>query len=813
MGNSKVDRQNRMEVNAVERGVARYRNVLKSRGLDSKVGRGFLKRYFQSMVEAIRQEVEEGRKATRSKKYTLPLLSLHEEKLAFITLQSIFNLAFIKDDELNGIPILGAKRTLLGREIGDRCWLELCFDRATSRERDIFEALKKKYPRHVAERIAKRLVGKFVTEKWSEKNYDLHLGQFLIELAEKNGLVKGEEKRSGRRTIRFVQLSQEAEQAFAKLRGANEVLAVPMYMPMIVPPRHWNNLKGGGYLSNRKTEDLQLVKHKAWNRQQILRTFEGADLRRVTSAVNALQETAWRTNQAVYRVLKLLSEQRKTLPGFHPIRKLPSKLPWHQRSDPEYDKRKVEYDLVSTRNRKARRFRHIIIPMRIRACEELANAEFFFPYQIDFRGRVYPLPQVFHPQADDLGRALIEFAEGKPLGEEGEFWLKVHLANSYGKDKLSFDERIQWVESNKSKILETAKQVRKFLYTPPIQMAFTTTWWKKADKPWSFLAACLEWADYLRDSRLFKSHLNVSMDGTCNGLQHLSAMGRDEDGGRATNLSDAEKPADIYQEVADRLHRMVQSDYEKGEQLALDWCNNGKQFLKNGRIDRKLAKHATMTTPYGVTLNGIADKLRQDGFTEGLDEPWKGSIFLSQRLERAITDVVSKAKEIMRWLQVDVAELLAKQNQGCSWITPAGCIVIQEYRKPIEVRARVKKHRYTIYRENPNGKVRVDKQKKTIVANFVHSMDAAHMMLTVNALHRVGLTSFAMIHDSFGVHACDIPILNTLLRREFVQMYRQPVLESLFTRVNNITGITLKEPPALGHLDRKRVMQSKYFFC
>jgi DNA-directed RNA polymerase len=32
----------------------------------------------------------------------------------------------------------------------------------------------------------------------------------------------------------------------------------------------------------------------------------------------------------------------------------------------------------------------------------------------------------------DINRGLLEFAEGKPLGNDGLYWLKVHLANKIG---------------------------------------------------------------------------------------------------------------------------------------------------------------------------------------------------------------------------------------------------------------------------------------------------------------------------------------------------------------------------------------------
>src|ERR1051325_12024987 len=51
----------------------------------------------------------------------------------------------------------------------------------------------------------------------------------------------------------------------------------------------------------------------------------------------------------------------------------------------------------------------------------------------------------------------------------------------------------------------------------------------------------------------------------------------------------------------------------------------------------------------------------------------------------------------------------------------------------------------------------------------VHSMDAAHMMLPVSRLYAEGIRHFAMVHDSFGVHAGDIDLLHRVLREEFVR--------------------------------------------
>ena len=94
------------------------------------------------------------------------------------------------------------------------------------------------------------------------------------------------------------------------------------------------------------------------------------------------------------------------------------------------------------------------------------------------------------------------------------------------------------------------------------------------------------------------------MDGSCNGYQHLGAMGRDPIGGRATNLAPGIKPEDIYQEVADRTSQRLARDAGDPRSADQFWA---RQLL--GKIDRDLVKPATMTTPYGVTRGTIYEEL------------------------------------------------------------------------------------------------------------------------------------------------------------------------------------------------------------
>jgi DNA-directed RNA polymerase, mitochondrial len=48
----------------------------------------------------------------------------------------------------------------------------------------------------------------------------------------------------------------------------------------------------------------------------------------------------------------------------------------------------------------------------------------------------------------------------------------------------------------------------------------------------------------------FVSHFPIHQDGSCNGLQHYAALGRDQKGAEAVNLCPFETPQDVYSGVA-----------------------------------------------------------------------------------------------------------------------------------------------------------------------------------------------------------------------------------------------------------------------
>lgn len=576
-------------------------------------------------------------------------------------------------------------------------------------------------------------------------------------------------------------------------------LLMPINQPMVYPPKPWTNLTDGGYLErkhpfirglNRKGAD-ELAKH---------------DISPLTTTVNAAQETAWALNNPVFEVATTLWQGGGNMAKLPRADDEPQVTPYN----PEWEKAEQtkwckEENARHTRN-------HQLAGKRIATISTLTIAKrfseyplFYFPHNTDWRGRVYPIPVFLQPQGGDLAKGLLRFSKGLPLGSEGWRWLAVHVANCWGYDKESFDNRIKWTIEHKDLIIETA-----------LNPLVGSCKWMEADSPFMFLAACLEWRGYLEEGEGFISHLSINLDGAANGMQHLSALVRDEDGGRATCLIPGDKPADIYTAVRLSAESQVALDVAEGVEFA-------PRLL--GKITRDMTKPATMRKPYGSKAFGMKNVISEVLIDEGLSsldnrDHYAFAWYATQLLDKAVCDAVQSASVVMGFLQ-EVARVVASAGLEVWWHTPNGIPICQNYKKsiaaPIKTYFQGRTVNTHIYSEGTE--LHKSKQSNGISPNFIHSLDAAHMQATVGLCLDAGVTDLCLIHDSYGTHAANVPILANRLRVAFVNQYSKDVLGEFLAGIKGqLAGhpkliAKLPELPVKGTLDLSKVMASDYFFA
>jgi DNA-directed RNA polymerase len=471
----------------------------------------------------------------------------------------------------------------------------------------------------------------------------------------------------------------------------------------------------------------------------------------------------------------------------------------------------------------------------LKKADMVGSKTFYQEVSCDYRGRVYYVESFLEFQGSDLARSLFLFANKKKVDERGYYWLSVHTAACYNKsytieelkdltwlttdyisyltnegldtisvDKMTLDDRALWVKHNLEFIIKSART--KYIH-------------QDAEKPYSFLACCVEIASYHKCKIMKQDYMSgfpIPIDGSNNGWQHLAAMSKDKQAGELVSLVPTPIQKDFYVAVAKELISVMP-----------EWFAEKQMPMKH--IRKGIAKRGSMTRAYSAGKQRIAKNMYDDCHVEGFTVKYgiteDQCTELAGNLIKAINTVCAGPLKTTKYLQKIAEHELNSGRNSLAWHTPSGFPVVYKAYLQHE-----RKQRGTIkgIQGNKDGRVmhviRVDVLNKEtgervpcrrsfasgISPNVVHSYDASHMANTIISFNG----SFGAVHDSFSSHASEVDFLQEVTKMTFMAQYD---VENFFdilqdTLMDNKESFTFKQPE-LGNLDLSEITNSKYFFC
>ena len=795
-------RQAKLDEEMVELGKQRYNNRTNKAhtlGTESNTipGRMMLNRCTTELAKELTLWITKASNGPGRRHRCVPfLLQISAEKAAVITAKVVI-------DALSTERMLTGTCVAVGRALEDEILLcnladtDPAFLKAVQKK--TFKSVGQKFKRRFAREAAKAV--NLVTQRWL-KSDALAVGLLLIEtLSSCTGIVEVVTKLNARgRRYCVIQPSKDVKQWIKECHEYHETLE-PMFLPTIERPLDWNNPWIGGYASL-QWKPRPLVKSRSKAYQTELGTSLSSE---VYSAINLIQNTAWTVDTRIRDLVQECWKEGFPIDGLPPSRDepLPTKpidIDTNMDSRRQWRKAaaKIHFLNESHESQRLLTLKALFVATKMSDFKSI-----WYPHQLDFRGRGYPLPLFLQPQGVSYAKSMLKFASGKELKtDDDQFPLLLHAANKFGLDKEKITDRIRWVEQNRAAIEQVGRD------------PWSNKMWREADEPFAFVAACNELVGMWESGKGFISHLPVSLDATTQGLQIYSMLLRDPVAAAATNVLPSDKPSDPYQSVANSvIKRLQQSD----DPMA-------KTLLEFG-IDRNTTKRQTMTLPYGLTMHScigytrewLEDKIRKTGNnTFGL-ESYAPISFLGKIIWESIDDVVGSAKIGMAFIR-SVMGTLIDNDITPRWNTPIGFPVRMRYENYdiVTVSTRIGAKAKVLSLRQDNGTQSKRKSLNGGPANFIHSMDGFGGLLghTINLCKANEVASLGCVHDQILCRAADYMMTSACVRQATVDIFSRDLLKEFRDMALTMlpSSVSLHEVPKYGSLDITKVKDSDYYF-
>ena len=597
----------------------------------------------------------------------------------------------------------------------------------------------------------------------------------------------------------FVVLSEEADAMREKYLRDHEKFILDD-LPMLCPPTEATNENYGSWLLGAQLSKPSEHKGSVHLSEVML------------SYINRLQSIPYKINPFVLSVMEHLVKHNEGLGGFNPHHyvepaDVKQSLGVIDTGDYEADGKvlasKGQAFVDARKARSEAKAKEVEKVMKGRQAlriytngKKLAkDPQFYYPIQWDFRSRCYvrcmTSPQ---PQGPDFSKACVKFANEQPVDDDTARYLAIELANAAGKDKVSFHERIQWVQSNLADIKLVATMME-----PDGDPSEAIKCLKDMSEPWAFLAAAEEFYHCCLIGDRQTTSLRCGVDMSCSAAGIHAGWKLDETDAEAVNVTPSSRPQDLYMRAFQALQEVNDGTISPDKLQA---------WVKSGHA-RKIAKKMIMVFQYSA---GIKKQMQE--FDE-IHRDMPSHLQLTTDEQKSLWHLWQKATaktmsvdSVIAWFQDRVKEIHAEGKTEVLIPNAAGSIQTMKY--PKYKSKRVESFHNGRFTESiPTGEADLKAWKRAITANATHMTDAAILCL---GLHDFDC-SFSTVHDAAYTYASSaMTDMVARLKDGYIKAVEMNIWDE-FRKLNDIpldksTGFIQTKT-----LDLETVRQSKYIFA
>jgi len=621
--------------------------------------------------------------------------------------------------------------------------------------------------------VLRTLMNRYGVETWKRWNaaVRVRLGTWLLHrvMSTCNWFEKKRIHQAGSKFPTVIVPTEEYLAIKEKIMQDAELFA-PLAYPMYIEPNDWTNERKGGYLLNEVMRGHHLV------RQGEVGIVQGELPLRF---LNKIQKVGYRINPFTYEIAQELLQRGIAVGKFIPIVEIPMPVKPFDIDHNKESRKSYCRETAEAKNKQA-----LVYQASCRTRKQMEAARlfinrkrFFIPWNYDWRGRCYPIPTYLTVQDTDFGKSLLNFADAAEVTEESKKWIEFQVATTYGLDKATISERLEWARNNHALITRIA--------TDPIG---NLSEWEGVEEPWQFVSACDEMYHCIIKGDRKTTRLMIAIDATASGIQILSGLCKDKQAAMLCNVLPSDEPVDAYKIVAEESKPQI-------------------PVVLHPHWDRKCTKRTVMTIPYNAkpfsNRTYIKDALKEKGVEITKDDLTQTVTAVRDAMEIVIPGPMA----LMRWIEKEVSKTIRRGVEKVQWVTPSGFVVSQRYMKKevVEIKMKLLGRCEIRVATDDSNEVDILGHKNGTAPNLIHSLDADTLRFTVDKFDK----PIALIHDSVLCRATDMTELSVKVREAYRLIFTEHDYINDFAKAIGAES----EPPIIGDLVPSDVINSTYFFC